>query len=58
MRRVMLAPYRNMVHAVREIAREEGFRGFYRGIAPSLLLVRISPRKASVPFLESTGSSS
>ena len=38
-RRVMLAPYRNMVHAVREIAREEGFRGFYRGLAPSLLLV-------------------
>ena len=36
----MLAPYRNMVHAVREIAREEGFRGFYRGLTPSLLLVR------------------
>ncbi len=35
----MLAPYRNMAHAVREIAREEGFRGFYRGLAPSLLLV-------------------
>ena len=32
--------YRGVVHAAREIAREEGFRGFYRGIWPSLLLVR------------------
>ena len=39
-RRALLAPYRGMVHAVREIAREEGFRGFYRGLTPSLLLVR------------------
>ena len=32
--------YRGVAHAAREIAREEGFRGFYRGIWPSLLLVR------------------
>lgn len=39
-RRVMLSPYSNMAHAVRQIARDEGIRGFYRGLAPSLLLVR------------------
>ncbi len=43
----MLAPYRNMAHAVREIAREEGFRGFYRGLAPSLLLVSPSASRDS-----------
>lgn len=31
--------YRGVVHAAREIAREEGLKGFYRGIWPSLLLV-------------------
>ena len=42
-RRVMLSPYSNMAHAVRQIARDEGIRGFYRGLAPSLLLVRTNP---------------
>ena len=32
-------PYRGFVHAVRQIAKEEGFRGFYKGLLPSLLLV-------------------
>lgn len=32
--------YRGVVHAAREIAREEGLQGFYRGIWPSLLLVQ------------------
>ncbi|CAG9461936.1 unnamed protein product [Pedinophyceae sp. YPF-701] len=32
-------PYRNMVHALGSIAREEGLRGLYRGFWPSLLLV-------------------
>ncbi|KAL3144844.1 hypothetical protein ABBQ38_001950 [Trebouxia sp. C0009 RCD-2024] len=32
-------PYRGFAHAVRQIAREEGFRGFYKGLLPSLLLV-------------------
>ena len=32
-------PYRGFVHAVRQTAKEEGFRGFYKGLLPSLLLV-------------------
>ncbi|EIE25905.1 mitochondrial carrier [Coccomyxa subellipsoidea C-169] len=32
-------PYRGFGHAVRQIAKEEGFAGFYRGLLPSLLLV-------------------
>lgn len=32
-------PYRGFVHAVKQIAKEEGFRGFYKGLLPSLLLV-------------------
>jgi hypothetical protein len=34
---------------VAQIAREEGFRGFYRGLVPSLLLVRagVSPSPAA-----------
>ena len=32
-------PYRGFTHAVAQIAREEGFAGFYRGLLPSLLLV-------------------
>lgn len=35
-------PYRGFVHAVRQIAKEEGMRGFYKGLLPSLLLVRWS----------------
>jgi len=30
-------PYRNSVHAVKKILREEGVRGFYFGIGPNLL---------------------
>lgn len=33
-------PYRGFVHAVKQIAKEEGVRGFYKGLLPSLLLVR------------------
>ena len=33
------SPYRGFLHAVRQIASEEGWRGFYRGLWPSLLLV-------------------
>jgi solute carrier family 25 folate transporter 32 len=32
-------PYRGVWHAARQIAREEGIRGFYKGLLPSLLLV-------------------
>ena len=32
-------PYRGFVHAVKQIAREEGIRGFYKGLLPSLFLV-------------------
>lgn len=42
--RAALPPYRNMVDAVKQIAREEGAAGFYRGLGPSLLLVH-SDRK-------------
>ena len=35
------SPYRGFTHAVRQIAREEGFAGFYRGLLPSLLLVSV-----------------
>ena len=38
--RQALPPYRGMVDAVKQIAREEGLAGFYRGLGPSLLLVR------------------
>lgn len=31
--------YRGFAHAVRQIAKEEGLKGFYRGLFPSLLLV-------------------
>lgn len=34
------APYTGLVHAVKQIAKEEGFRGFYKGLLPSLLLVQ------------------
>lgn len=34
-------PYRGFAHAVKQIAKEEGFRGFYKGLLPSLLLVRM-----------------
>jgi solute carrier family 25 folate transporter 32 len=37
----MASPYRGFADAVGQIAREEGFRGFYRGLLPSLLLVRV-----------------
>ena len=37
--RQALPPYRGMVDAVKQIAREEGLAGFYRGLGPSLLLV-------------------
>jgi Mitochondrial carrier protein len=40
--RQALPPYRGMVDAVKQIAREEGLAGFYRGLGPSLLLVRRS----------------
>ncbi len=33
------SPYRGFTHAVAQIAKEEGFAGFYRGLLPSLLLV-------------------
>lgn len=32
-------PYRGFSHAVKQIAREEGWKGFYRGLGPSLLMV-------------------
>ena len=41
------SPYRGFTHAVRQIAREEGFAGFYRGLLPSLLLV--STQQPSCP---------
>ena len=34
--------YHSLRHAVRTIAHEEGIRGFYRGLGPSLLMVLIS----------------
>ena len=39
-------PYRGFLHAVRQIASEEGWRGFYRGLWPSLLLVCCCPCSA------------
>ncbi len=33
------SPYRNLSHAIKQIAKEEGLGGFYRGLVPSLLLV-------------------
>ena len=35
-----LIPYRGMVDAAQRIAREEGLAGFYKGLGPSLLMVR------------------
>jgi Mitochondrial carrier protein len=35
-----LPRYRGMLDAVAQIAKEEGVRGFYRGLVPSLFLVR------------------
>ena len=37
--RAVAGPYRGFVHAVKQIAKEEGVRGFYKGLLPSLLLV-------------------
>lgn len=34
-------PYKGFVHAVKQIAREEGIRGFYKGLLPSLFLVHM-----------------
>lgn len=34
-------PYTGLVHAVKQIAKEEGLRGFYKGLLPSLLLVSL-----------------
>ena len=34
-------PYKGFVHAVKQIAREEGVRGFYKGLLPSLFLVHM-----------------
>ena len=42
-------PYRGFVHAVKEIARQEGFKGFYRGLGPSLLMVSALGHPASPP---------
>ena len=39
LRASVTSPYRGFADAVGQIAREEGFRGFYRGLLPSLLLV-------------------
>ena len=41
------SPYRGFTHAVAQIAKEEGFAGFYRGLLPSLLLVLVL--KSSLP---------
>lgn len=35
-----IAPYTGFVDAVRSVARQEGLGGFYKGLGPSLLLVR------------------
>lgn len=48
-------PYRGFAHAVRQIAKEEGLAGFYKGLFPSLLLV--SPRML-LPLHASTSVSS
>ena len=37
--RAVAGPYRGLAHAVKQIAKEEGIRGFYKGLLPSLLLV-------------------
>lgn len=42
------SPYRGFLHAVRQIASEEGWRGFYRGLWPSLLLVISIDRTAII----------
>ena len=36
-------PYRSFVHAVGQIAKHEGWQGFYRGLGPSLIMVRAEP---------------
>ena len=40
LRASVMSPYRGFADAIGHIAREEGFRGFYRGLLPSLLLVK------------------
>ena len=42
-----LIPYRGMVDAAQRIAREEGLAGFYKGLGPSLLMVRRGGRRRS-----------
>lgn len=32
-------PYTGFANAIKEIAKHEGFKGFYRGLGPSLLMV-------------------
>lgn len=44
------APYRGFSDAVKQIYREEGLAGFYRGLLPSLLLVLL-PYLSSSPFV-------
>lgn len=46
-------PYRGLVHAVKQIAKEEGFRGFYKGLLPSLLLVSMICAASTVHCLHS-----
>lgn len=36
----LATPYRSFVHAVGHIAKHEGWQGFYRGLGPSLIMVR------------------
>ena len=37
--RTSALPYTGLVHAVKQIAKEEGLKGFYKGLLPSLFLV-------------------
>ncbi len=48
--------YNGFVHTIKCIAREEGIRGFYKGLGPSLLLVRCSNAKCLTISLLSRGS--
>lgn len=43
--------YRGLLHAFATIGREEGIRGFYKGLAPSLILVRAAVRLIPIPSL-------